>query len=70
MYRTYVDVSSFSRLDDERDRRYSTSQVLSFDSSRDRRLNLFHELDLELSEPLTFGRSRFYEPMDVAHNPG
>ncbi len=65
MFRTCQDIGWVLRLDGERDRRYAMPQVYNFDGSRDRRFNLFDQ-----PTPLTFGRSKFYESMNVPSYPG
>jgi hypothetical protein len=70
MFRTCKDVGWVLRLDGERDRRYSMPQVRNFDGSRDHRFNLLEQPQFGLSEPFTFGRSNYYESMNVPHNSG
>lgn len=70
MSRTCKDIGWVLRLDGEPDRRYSMPQVRNFDGSRDRRFNLFDQPIFGVSQPLTFGRSNFYESMNVPNDPG
>lgn len=70
MFRTREDIGWVSRLDGERDQRYAMPQVLNFDGTRDRRFNLFQQPTFGQSEPLTFGRSQFYESSNVPNYPG
>lgn len=70
MSRSTRDVGWVTRVDGQRDQRYTMPQMLNNDGSRDRRFNSYDRPNFGASEVLTHGRSQYYETINAPRSSG